>query len=211
MKCSFWKNILGFWLNVKVGIAKFELASHAEVFRQPIFSNPHILNIIGHPLGVCGRSEGCAIANSSYIQIKDLWDPEGRAWKSFQALWMTYHTTDRISREIIISSIPWNPATYTKHFQVGDWISKRISENNTVLAWVYHVTGVTPNTMQVVEFQKVTPIGLIKAVNSQVITVATPLWPSVGVKPNTSKVGDLESSRTPECLEFDIKAQNTSH
>ncbi len=41
--------------------------------------------------------------------------------------------------------------------------------------------------------------------------VATPLWPSVGVKPNTSKVGDLESSGTPECLEFDSKAQNTSH
>jgi hypothetical protein len=42
-------------------------------------------------------------------------------------------------------------------------------------------------------------------------TVATPLWPSVGVKPNTSKVGDLESFGTPECLEFDSKAQNTSH
>jgi hypothetical protein len=41
--------------------------------------------------------------------------------------------------------------------------------------------------------------------------VATPLWLSVGVKPNTSKVGDLESSGTPECLEFDSKAQNTSH
>jgi hypothetical protein len=41
--------------------------------------------------------------------------------------------------------------------------------------------------------------------------VATPLWPSVGVKPNTPKVGDLESSGTPECLKFDSKAQNTSH
>jgi len=43
------------------------------------------------------------------------------------------------------------------------------------------------------------------------IPVATPLWPSVGVKPNTPKVGDLESSGTLECLEFDSKAQNTSH
>jgi hypothetical protein len=42
-------------------------------------------------------------------------------------------------------------------------------------------------------------------------SVATPLWPSVGVKPNTPKVGDLESSRTPECLEFDSKAQNYLH
>jgi hypothetical protein len=41
--------------------------------------------------------------------------------------------------------------------------------------------------------------------------VGTPLWQSVGVKPNTSKVGDLESSGTPECLEFDNKAQKTSH
>jgi hypothetical protein len=42
-------------------------------------------------------------------------------------------------------------------------------------------------------------------------SVATPLWPSVGVKPNTSKVGDLESSETPEFSELDSKAQNTSH
>jgi len=41
--------------------------------------------------------------------------------------------------------------------------------------------------------------------------IATPLWPSVGVKPNTSKVGDLESSGTPECLELNSKAQNTLH
>jgi hypothetical protein len=41
--------------------------------------------------------------------------------------------------------------------------------------------------------------------------VATPLWPSVGVKPNTPKVGDSESSETPDCLGFDSKAQNTSH
>jgi hypothetical protein len=41
--------------------------------------------------------------------------------------------------------------------------------------------------------------------------VATPLWPSVGVKPNTPKVGDLEYVGTPECLGFDSKAQNTWH
>ncbi len=42
-------------------------------------------------------------------------------------------------------------------------------------------------------------------------SVATPLWPSVRVKPNTSTVGDLESSGTPKCSEFDSKTQNTSH
>jgi hypothetical protein len=38
-----------------------------------------------------------------------------------------------------------------------------------------------------------------------------PTLANVGVKPNTSKVGDLESSGTPECLEFDSKAQNSLH
>jgi hypothetical protein len=83
---------------------------------------------------------------------------------------MTYHTTNKNNREIIMGSIPWNPTTYINRFQAGDWISKRVYENNTNLAWVYHVTRVTPNTMQVVEFQKVPPTGLIRAANSQVIT-----------------------------------------
>jgi hypothetical protein len=43
------------------------------------------------------------------------------------------------------------------------------------------------------------------------ITVATPLWPSVGVKPNTWKKLGLESSGTPENSEDDLKDQNTSH
>ncbi len=55
-----------------------------------------------------------------------------------------------------------------------------------------------------------------KGKNHQLITfkviVATPLWPSVGVKPNTWKSWDLESSvQNSKCLEFNIKAQNTSH
>jgi hypothetical protein len=41
-------------------------------------------------------------------------------------------------------------------------------------------------------------------------TVATPLWPSVRMKLTLPKLGDLESSWTPECLEFDSKGQNTS-
>ncbi len=40
--------------------------------------------------------------------------------------------------------------------------------------------------------------------------IATPLWPSVRTKFTLPKLGDLESSRTPECLEFDSRGQNTS-
>jgi hypothetical protein len=35
--------------------------------------------------------------------------------------------------------------------------------------------------------------------------------PSVGVKPNTWKSWDLESSGTPECSKLDSKGQNISH
>jgi hypothetical protein len=41
--------------------------------------------------------------------------------------------------------------------------------------------------------------------------VAPLLWPNVGVKPNTWKSWDLESSGTPECSELDTEGQNTLH
>jgi hypothetical protein len=43
------------------------------------------------------------------------------------------------------------------------------------------------------------------------VPVAPLLWPSVGVKPNTWKSRELESSGTPKCLELDSKGKNTSH
>ncbi len=42
-------------------------------------------------------------------------------------------------------------------------------------------------------------------------SVAPLLWPSVGVKPNTWKSRELESSETPERSELNSKGQNTSH
>jgi hypothetical protein len=43
------------------------------------------------------------------------------------------------------------------------------------------------------------------------LDVATLTWPSVGVKPNTWKSWDWESTGTPECSELDSKEKNTSH
>jgi hypothetical protein len=48
------------------------------------------------------------------------------------------------------------------------------------------------------------------------VSVATPLWPSVGLQvwgwsPTLGKVGGLESAGTPECSELNSKSQNTSH
>jgi hypothetical protein len=43
------------------------------------------------------------------------------------------------------------------------------------------------------------------------LIVATLLWVKWEDETPTPKVGDLESSETPDCLEFDSRGQNTSH
>jgi hypothetical protein len=43
------------------------------------------------------------------------------------------------------------------------------------------------------------------------LPVATPLWVKWEDETPTPKVGDLESSGTPECLEFNSRGQNDSH
>jgi hypothetical protein len=151
-------------MNVKPGLSKMEPINIAEVFRQPVFGNPLITNQDSRPLGLSGRSEGNALVNASHSRVGDFWDLEAKTWKNLSALGMSSHANNRLNRDLIIASIPWDPATSNNKPLIGDWVS-----------------------------------------------VVTPLWPSVGVKPNTSKVGDLESSGTPECLELDNKAENTSH
>jgi hypothetical protein len=42
------------------------------------------------------------------------------------------------------------------------------------------------------------------------VSVATLLWVKWEDETPTPKVGDLESSGTPECLRFDSRGQNTS-
>jgi hypothetical protein len=54
--------------------------------------------------------------------------------------------------------------------------------------------------------------GRLAGFKNKTSIVATLLWPSVGVKPNTwKKSEELESSATPKCSELYSKAQNTSH
>jgi hypothetical protein len=54
-------------------------------------------------------------------------------------------------------------------------------------------------------------IETIKILFLVIICVATLLWVKWEDETPTPKVGDLESSKTPECLEFDRRGENTSH
>jgi hypothetical protein len=107
-------------MNVKAGFTKIEPTLQAEVLKQPIFSNPLIINFVSRPLRVSGFIEGHAIVNVGCIRIKDLWDHEDKEWKSLPTLEMNSHITNQTSKDIIISSIPWNPATFPNAFKIGD-------------------------------------------------------------------------------------------
>jgi hypothetical protein len=93
-------------MNVRVGLMKTEPTSQAEVFKQPIFSNPLVINVVGRLLGVNELSEGQVIVKARCTRIKDLWDQEDREWRSLPVLKMNSHVMNRMSKDIIISNIP---------------------------------------------------------------------------------------------------------
>jgi len=120
LKCSMWKNIVGAWLNVRPGLIKSDPTNSDEVLRQPIFGNPSILNSRGFPLGVGGVSESNAFAQSGCSRVKDIWNVATKDWKGLTDLGMSHHPSNRLSREMITSSIPWRPDEHEGHFRIGD-------------------------------------------------------------------------------------------
>jgi hypothetical protein len=56
-------------MNVRSGLSKSKLTNAAEVFRQPVFSNPLITNQDNKPLGLSGKSEGNALTNAGYSRV----------------------------------------------------------------------------------------------------------------------------------------------
>ncbi|CAM6016855.1 unnamed protein product [Sphagnum balticum] len=107
LKRSMWRSIVEAWLNVRPGLTKTEPTTKDEILRQPLFGNPSILSARGTPLGVSGRSEGCAFAHSRCTRIRDLWNSESKNWKSLLELGMSRHAANIRHREIIVASIPW--------------------------------------------------------------------------------------------------------
>ncbi len=91
------------------------------------------------------------------------------------------------------------------------WHSIVICHSKTLIFFIFSTAYILPTFFLFCHKKILDKRFIIRIKNCSTQVVATPLWPSAGVKPNTPKVGDLESSGTPECLEFDSKAQNYSH
>jgi hypothetical protein len=134
---SLWKSILHAWMSVTPGLCKSEPTNSAETLRQPVFGNPLIVNQEGKPLGLSGKSEGNSLANARCSRVRDFWDSEEKEWKGLTALRVCFHPSNRRNRDLIIASIPWDPATFNNVPLAGEWISKKEAGQIGPPEWVY--------------------------------------------------------------------------
>jgi hypothetical protein len=261
---SLWKSILHAWMSVRSGLCKSEPTNSTKTLRQPVFGNPLIVNQEGRPLGLYGRNEGNSLANAGCSRVRDFWNSEEKVWKGFSDLGVSFHPSNKRNRDLIIASIPWDPATSNNVPLAGEWISKKKPDkpahrNGSTRSWGQpkapptcqssgesptraaseppaptpspypwkdtNLSGcslrIAPHNLQTgkgpspPKFE--TPSLLDPRTRLHLRppmgpgSVAPLLCPSVGVKPNTWKSWDLESSGTPECSELNSKGQNTLH
>jgi hypothetical protein len=195
--CSMWKNILGAWLNVRLGLAKVDPTSRAELLRQPLFGNPSFTNTRGPPLGVNGQSEGCAFAKAGHTRVKDIWNHETEDWKNLSDLRMHFHVSNRSSKDIIIGSIPRRPDSYNPCAQPGDWISNTAPSSSASLEWVYYVLEALSDQVTALEFRRVSTSGQIQATSHQKHFLLPGIHSSIRVLSQERHGATLKITRDP--------------
>jgi hypothetical protein len=168
---SLWKSILHSWLSVRPGLRKLEPTNSTETLRQPVFGNPLIVNQEGRPLGLSGKSEGNALVNAGHSRIGDFWDSDEEDWKGLSTLEMSFHPTNRSNMDLIINSIPWDPATAWKNPEVGEWVDKVESDRTVSPDWIYQITDTNHVTANAKELKKISSAGRIQATSSHDVTI----------------------------------------
>jgi hypothetical protein len=158
---SLWKNILHAWMSVRPGLCKLEPTNSAKILRQPVFGNPLIVNQESKPLGLSDKSEGNSLANTGCSKVQDFWDPEEKDWKGLSALGVSFHPANKRNKDLIIASIPWDPATSNNVPSAGEWINKKEARQTSPPQWLYQVVGTSQSTANVLEFRKISHTGCI--------------------------------------------------
>ncbi len=153
--------MVGAWLNVRPGLTKVDPTNSTETLRQPLFGNPSILNASDVPLGLGSLRDGNAFVRHGCSQVKDLWNPEERDWKSLSELGMNYHASNKRCKEAIIASIPWRPDECTRHPQAGEWISIPNPNPASSFEWVYIILQSGRDTTDVIKYKRSVPNGRI--------------------------------------------------
>jgi hypothetical protein len=153
-------------MNVRPGLNKSKPTNAAEVLRQPVFGNPLITNQDSRPLGLSGRSKGNAFVNASHSRVGDFWDPEAKTWKNLSVLGMSFHASNRLNRDLIVVSIPWDPTTSNSKPLVGDWVNKKEADQTTPPEWVYQITDTNLTTANAKEFKRSSSASRVQASSS---------------------------------------------
>jgi hypothetical protein len=73
--------------------------------------------------------------------------------------------------DLIIVSIPWDPATSGNTPSAGEWISKNESGCTGPPHWTYQVVEASRNTASVLEFRRTSHTGRIQATGTRPITI----------------------------------------
>jgi len=168
---SLWKSILSAWMNVRPGLSKMEPTNATEVLRQPVFGNLLITNQDSKPLGLSGKSEDNALVNAGHSRVGDFWDPETNSWKNLLALRMSSHASNKLNRDLIVASIPWNSATSSNKPLIGDWVNKKEADQTAPLEWVYQIIDTNLTTASTKEFRKSSSAGRVQATSSHCTTI----------------------------------------
>jgi hypothetical protein len=50
---------------------------------------------------------------------------------------MSSHASNKLNRDFIVASIPWNPDTSSNKPRIGDWVSKKEANQTAPPEWVY--------------------------------------------------------------------------
>jgi hypothetical protein len=109
--------------------------------------------------------------NAGCSRVRDFWDSEEKDWKGLSALGVNFHPANKRNRDLIIASIPWDPATSNNVPSAGEWISKKEAGQTGPPQWVYQVVETTQITANVSEFTRISHTDRIKATGSHTITI----------------------------------------
>jgi hypothetical protein len=97
--------------------------------------------------------------NAGHSRVGDFWDPEANTWKNLSALRTSSHASNRLNRDLIVASIPWDPATSNSKPFIGDWVSKKETDQTAPPEWVYQITDTNLTTANTKEFKRSSSAG----------------------------------------------------
>jgi hypothetical protein len=84
---------------------------------------------------------------------------------------MSFHANNRLNRDFIIASIPWDSATFNSKPLVGDWVSKKEADQIAPPEWVYQIIDTNLTTANAKEFRRSSSVGRVQATNSHCTTI----------------------------------------